>query len=54
MLGEMTVSVLKGEDGFQRKEIDKFVDWVKDRRRPTSSICLTRCCSASLAHSSKH
>jgi len=34
MLGEMTVSVLKGEDGFQRKEIDKFVDWVKDHAPP--------------------
>jgi glycosyltransferase involved in cell wall biosynthesis len=34
MLGEMTVSVLKGEDGFQRKEIDKFVDWVKHESPP--------------------
>ena len=34
MLGEMTVSVLKGEGGFQRKEIDKFVDWVKDQAPP--------------------
>jgi glycosyltransferase involved in cell wall biosynthesis len=33
-LGEMTVSVLKGEGGFQRKEIDKFVDWVKDEAPP--------------------
>ena len=51
MLGEMTVSVLKGEGGFQRKEIDKFIDWVKDRRRLTSSIFLTRCCSAWLSQS---
>jgi len=34
MLGEMTVSVLRGEDGFQRKEIDKFVDWVKHQAPP--------------------
>ncbi len=27
MLGEMTVSMLKGEDGFQRKEIAKLTDW---------------------------
>jgi len=33
-LGEMTVSVLKGEGGFQRKEIDKFIDWVKDDAPP--------------------
>lgn len=30
MLGEMTVSVLRGEDGFQRKEIDKLIDWLKN------------------------
>jgi glycosyltransferase involved in cell wall biosynthesis len=30
MLGEMTVSVLKGENGFQRKEIDKLIDWLKN------------------------
>ena len=34
MLGEMTVSVLKGEDGFQRKEIDKFIDWAKSEAPP--------------------
>jgi glycosyltransferase involved in cell wall biosynthesis len=27
MLGEMTVSMLKGEDGFQHKEIEKLTDW---------------------------
>ena len=34
MLGEMTVSVLKGEDGFQLKEIDKFLDWLKNEAPP--------------------
>lgn len=34
MLGEMTVSVLKGEGGYQSKEIDKFIDWVKDQAPP--------------------
>jgi glycosyltransferase involved in cell wall biosynthesis len=34
MLGEMTVSVLKGEDGFQRKEIDKFIDWTRHEPPP--------------------
>jgi glycosyltransferase involved in cell wall biosynthesis len=34
MLGEMTVSVLKGEGGFQGKEIDKFVDWMKEQAPP--------------------
>jgi glycosyltransferase involved in cell wall biosynthesis len=34
MLGEMTVSVLKGEDGFQRKEIQKLIDWLKNEPLP--------------------
>jgi len=34
MLGEMTVSVLKGEDGFQRKEIYKLIDWLKSQPLP--------------------
>ncbi len=34
MLGEMTVSVLKGEDGFQRKEIHKLIDWLKTEPLP--------------------
>ena len=28
-LGEMTVSMLRGEEGFQRKEIAKLLDWLK-------------------------
>ncbi|HJZ80685.1 MAG TPA: glycosyltransferase family 4 protein [Pyrinomonadaceae bacterium] len=34
MLGEMTVSVLKGEDGFQRKEIRKLIAWLKREPLP--------------------
>ena len=34
MLGEMTVSMLKGESGFQRKEIAKLLDWLKDEGSP--------------------
>lgn len=34
MLGEMTVSMLKGEDGFQQKEIGKFLDWLKTEDIP--------------------
>lgn len=29
MLGEMTVSMLKGENGHQRKELEKMLDWLK-------------------------
>ena len=34
MLGEMTVSMLKGERGFQKKEIAKLLDWIKDEPPP--------------------
>ena len=33
-LGELTVSMLKGEDGFQRKELQKLVDWLKNDYKP--------------------
>jgi glycosyltransferase involved in cell wall biosynthesis len=29
MLGELTVSMLKGEEGNQRKELEKLLDWLK-------------------------
>ena len=34
MLGEMTVSMLKGEHGFQRKEIAKLLDWLRVEGKP--------------------
>ena len=34
MLGEMTVSMLKGENGFQHKEITKLLDWLKSEDQP--------------------
>ena len=35
-LGEMTVSMLRGERGFQAKEIDKLLDWL--RREPRFDV----------------
>jgi len=32
-LGELTVSMLRGEHGFQRKEIRKLLDWLKTEER---------------------
>ena len=32
-LGEMTVSMLRGEDGFQRKEIVKLLEWLRTEPR---------------------
>ena len=34
MLGELTVSMLKGEEGFQHKEILKLLDWLKHEGPP--------------------
>ncbi|HEY9500329.1 MAG TPA: glycosyltransferase family 4 protein [Pyrinomonadaceae bacterium] len=34
MLGEMTVSVLKGENGFQQKEITKLIEWLRTQPLP--------------------
>jgi glycosyltransferase involved in cell wall biosynthesis len=33
-LGELTISMLKGELGYQRKEVDKLVDWLKHQDTP--------------------
>ena len=33
-LGETAVSVLRGESGFQRKELEKLLSWLRSRRRP--------------------
>jgi len=34
MLGELTVSMLKGEDGFQQKEVAKLLEWAKHEAPP--------------------
>lgn len=33
-LGEMTLSMLKGTDGFQRKEVERLCDWIRRPPRP--------------------
>lgn len=33
-LGELTISMLKGEHGHQRKEIDKLLDWLATQQQP--------------------
>src|SRR5215213_138480 len=39
MLGELTVSMLKGEDGNQRKELEKLIDWLRTEP-PFDLVCL--------------
>ncbi|MBX3412947.1 MAG: glycosyltransferase family 4 protein [Pirellulales bacterium] len=33
-LGDLTVSMLRGEEGRQRKELDKLIDWLRHQVRP--------------------
>ena len=39
-LGELTVSMLKGEQGNQTRELDALIDWLKPQERP-DVICLS-------------
>jgi glycosyltransferase involved in cell wall biosynthesis len=33
-LAELTISMLKGEDGYQRKELENLINWLKSESRP--------------------
>jgi glycosyltransferase involved in cell wall biosynthesis len=33
-LAELTISMLKGEDGYQRKELDNLISWLKAKAQP--------------------
>jgi glycosyltransferase involved in cell wall biosynthesis len=50
LLGEMTISMLKGEDGFQRKEFEKMVEWLASEPAP-DVVQLPNALLASLAPS---
>jgi glycosyltransferase involved in cell wall biosynthesis len=47
-LGELTISMLKGEDGFQRKEFEKMLEWLADEP-PPDVVQLPNALLASLA-----
>ncbi len=47
-LGELTLSTLKGEDGNQKKEVVRLVEWLKEGPRP-DVICLSNGLLAGLA-----
>jgi glycosyltransferase involved in cell wall biosynthesis len=50
LLGAMTVSTLKGEQGYQRKEIEKLVHWLKtDHEAPPDVVNLPNALLISLA-----
>jgi glycosyltransferase involved in cell wall biosynthesis len=48
-LGEMTVSMLKGEDGRQAHELDKLLEWLKEIHRP-DVIALSNALMVGTAH----
>ena len=55
-LGALTVSTLRGEDGHQRKEIEKLLEFLEDEPRPdvvnipyTLLICLAKPIAAGVA-----
>ena len=48
-LGEMTVSMLKGEDGRQAHELDKLLEWLKEIHKP-DVICLSNALMVGAAH----
>ncbi len=40
MLGPLTISMLKGEEGRQAKELEKLIDWLRTQPRP-DVLCLS-------------
>ncbi len=51
-LGDLTHSILQGEEGFQAKELEKLVDWLRDDFRP-DVVHLTNSMFAGFARSLK-
>ena len=39
-VGELTISMLKGEEGHQARELDELIDWLKTQAKP-DIICLS-------------
>jgi glycosyltransferase involved in cell wall biosynthesis len=51
-LGDLTISMLLGEHGHQRKEIAKLVGWLRDEIKP-EIICLTNALLSGMVHEIK-
>jgi glycosyltransferase involved in cell wall biosynthesis len=47
-LAELTISMLKGEDGYQRKELDKLIEWLRTEA-PPDVVNLPNCLLIALA-----
>src|SRR5262249_12593836 len=51
-LGDLTVSILEGEHGHQKKEVDKLVTWLADEEKP-QLVHLTAALLSGLVHEIK-
>ena len=51
-LGALTLSMLRGEEGHQRKELRKLIAWLKEEVRP-QIVCLTNALLAGMAREIK-
>jgi glycosyltransferase involved in cell wall biosynthesis len=47
-LAELTISMLRGEDGYQRKELDNLIEWLRTEARP-DVVNLPNCLLIALA-----
>src|SRR2546426_4603131 len=47
--GELTLSMLRGEEGNQARELDALVDWLMQRDRP-DVVCLSNALLVGMAH----
>ena len=52
-LGELTVSMLRGEEGHQVAELDTLISWLKEQSRP-EVVCLSNALLIGLARRIKH
>ncbi len=51
-LGDMTLSMLRGEEGFQARELDKLIVWLRTQPKP-DVICLSNALLAGMARQLK-
>lgn len=51
-VGEMTISMLRGEDGNQARDLDELVDWLKTQPSP-DALCLSNALLLGIAHKVK-
>lgn len=52
-LGQTTVSILKGRNGYQVKEFDRLINWLDKKENKPDVVCLSNILLAGLAQSLK-